>query len=308
MHIIIINAAAGSGKAVKIFKSIQKDPSFKEKQCRSFLTEYRGHAEKIAAQVAEIYHEKIDSVMVIGGDGTLHEVMNGLNKYPGIPVAFLPAGSGNDFARGIGTKLRALSLFQSIIKSPKKKLFHPGIYQVNASKKAQRYFMNSLGFGIDAAVVRAAEQARYKYILGKLGIGSLRYALVFMQVLRSFVPMEVELEIDGRVLRYNRAFMVTVANHPYYGGGMKVAPHANASSRELGVIVVQDIPKWKTLLMFLTVYTGKHVWMKEVHQYKGNNITIRSNRPMLFQVDGETGKCQSCEMKKSHVKRPVLHA
>ncbi|MFD1019094.1 diacylglycerol/lipid kinase family protein [Thalassobacillus hwangdonensis] len=304
MYIVIVNPTAGNGKAMKLFKTIQKDPLFKQKECRTFLTEYEGHGKKIAEQVAEIYKEKITSILVIGGDGTLNEVMNGLRHHRSIPVSTIPAGSGNDFSRGIGVKSNSLELFRKLVTRPKSRRCRLGMYTINGRKKLPpAFFLNSIGIGFDATVALIANKSRYKKILNRLGIGSLSYVLALIQGLSRFEPVALKVIVDGHVSRFEKGFMVTISNHPFYGGGMKIAPTAHIQKPELSVLVIDDISKWKVLFLFVTVFFGKHTRFKEVHLLKGNVITIEAEQRIPIQIDGDTSMADTCEIKKTEEMR-----
>src|SRR5690625_2788740 len=99
MYLFIVNPIAGNGRGIKIFLELKKLALFSELKTRVFVTEYKGHAKEIAQEISQsAITNTLEAVTVIGGDGTLHEVVNGLSK--DIPIAFIPAGSGNDFYRG----------------------------------------------------------------------------------------------------------------------------------------------------------------------------------------------------------------
>ncbi|MFG6116673.1 diacylglycerol/lipid kinase family protein [Halobacillus sp. MO56] len=305
MHIVIVNTIAGNGRALTILEKIQRDPSFQANQCRSFITDYKGHAEEIAKQVTEIYHEKIKTVIIIGGDGTLHEVLNGMKHYPEIPLAVIPAGSGNDFARGAGIHTNSVTLFKRIIDHPKVLTFKPGAYRFHNDVKNPRHFMNSIGFGLDAEVAYKADNSSFKKVFNRMRIGFMSYVLAFFTVIPAYQSLDITLTIDGKVKHVKGAYMITVSRHPYYGGGMKIAPQASLKKDFYSVIVVESLPKWKILLLFITVFFGKHTSLREVKQYKGRAITVESPSKIPVQVDGEVGSCRFCKMEIPEQKRMV---
>ncbi|WP_051353137.1 diacylglycerol/lipid kinase family protein [Thalassobacillus devorans] len=305
MHIVIVNAIAGNGRASCILEKIQREHSFQTNQCRSFITNYKGHAEEITKQVSEIYHETIKSVIVIGGDGTLHEVVNGLKHYPGIPLAFIPAGSGNDFARGAGIHMDPVDLFKRILDRPRVLSFKTGTYVFRNDDKGRRHFMNSIGFGLDAEVAYKADNSSLKKTFNKMRIGFMSYIIAFFTVLPTYKTLDITLSIDGKVKHVKDAYMVTVSRHPYYGGGMKIAPKARLDKDFYSVIVVESLPKWKIFLLFITVFFGKHTSLREVKQYKGRTITVESQSTIPVQIDGEVCSCRFCSIEIPEQKRRV---
>lgn len=300
MYIMIVNPVAGNGKAMSLFRRIQKEPLYKKENCRSFLTEETGHAERLALQVTKIHHESLKGIIVLGGDGTLHEVVNGIRNYSETPVCFIPAGSGNDFARGMSLKKRGLKLFRSFVRNPKKSKVYLANYSLNNRKKnGRRTFMNSIGFGLDGVVVAAANQQEYRLWTKRLHITKLTYPLALLRSISKAKPIQFELSLDGKQMNIHQAMMVTITNHPYYGGGMKIAPKANINSKGLSILVVKPISKKKLLAMFISVFFGLHTKMKEVEEWKASSVHISSGQPLPFQVDGQNGSCCDCSIKKA---------
>lgn len=302
MYILIVNPEAGNGKAQSFFRKIQNDPLYKRANCRSFFTEGEGHAEKLARQVAEIHKETLIAVIVVGGDGTLHEVVNGMTNYPMIPISFIPAGSGNDFARGIQLKERGIKLFHKYIKSPRKSSVRLGRFTIHQrSRNGQRVFLNSIGFGLDGEVVATANQQKNRYWTRKLHLSKLIYSLALIRAIKNAKPIQFELTIDGKLYPVQEAMMVTITNHPFYGGGMKIAPKANIKKPTFYVMVVEPIKKKKLLAMFCSVFLGQHIRMKEVREVKASSVEIHASEGMSFQVDGQSGKCFKCKIEKAEI-------
>lgn len=100
----IINPTAGHRNGLRVWKSIQKELIKRKVEHRSFLTEHPGHAEVLARQISTIQEYKLKRLIVIGGDGTMHEVVNGLKDVDDIELSFVPAGAYNDFSRGFSIK------------------------------------------------------------------------------------------------------------------------------------------------------------------------------------------------------------
>src|SRR5699024_9082645 len=138
-----VNPTAGSGRATKIFSKIQASQLYKDIESRSFLTKDKGHAEKVVRYlVKEQSNNNISAIIVIGGDGTLHEVVNGIGKRH-IPVAVIPCGSGNDFARNFSIRKNPLTILKSIIKGSSETPYWLGNYTMSNGNR--RHFVNSIG-------------------------------------------------------------------------------------------------------------------------------------------------------------------
>ncbi|WP_226583854.1 diacylglycerol/lipid kinase family protein [Halobacillus litoralis] len=303
MYIIIVNPSAGNGRAERLFRTLQNDPVYKKTKCRTFVTKEEGHAENIVRQVASIHSETIVSIIVVGGDGTLHEVMNGLQDHREIPVSILPAGTGNDFARGADLNREGVQLFHEIIQRPKPLKVQLGTYILHQRYKlGARNFINSISFGIDGIVVSKANNNKYRRWLKKLHLTKLTYPLALLRSWNKIKPIQFELEIDGETSPVKEAMMVIVSNHPYYGGGMKISPGAKIQRSIFQVTIVKPVSKKKLFLLFLSVFAGRHVLFKEVKQVKASTVSIRSEELLPFQVDGQDGTCTECFVKKASPK------
>lgn len=296
MYIFIINPTAGSGSAIKQFAKIQASQLYKEIESRYFITKYNGHAEKIVSHlVKEQSNKSITTIIVIGGDGTLHEVVNGIGKRH-IPIAIIPSGSGNDFVRNFSMGRKPLAILEAIVEGKSELSYWLGNYQMKNAKK--RYFVNSIGFGFDAEVAQTANQSFYKRILNKFRLGKVSYVIALIQVLRRFKPLNIEVEVNGQKRQIHNCWMVTIANHPYYGGGMKIIPDASTQPSIFPVLIIHSISKWKVLGLFMTVFTGKHVNFKEVELFEATELKIFSTDKLYYQVDGETHIGRPCVITK----------
>lgn len=307
MYIVIVNPFAGSGKAMKVFEQVRQSPAYKKVECRAFITQHEGHAEALAQQVAEIYKERIICMIAIGGDGTIHEVLNGLKHHPSVPIAFIPGGSGNDFGKATLLKKGPIELFEDIVGSEENySEYRVGTYQTDYRKtNNKRIFANSIGFGFDGEIVKVANHSILKKWLNHYNIGFLIYCIALLKTLGSFQPKAIELTVDGEKRTLENVWMVTIGIHGYYGGGMRILPNARMQSSQLALLVLHDISKWKVLVMFVSVFWGGHVRFKEVEVLTGSTISVKSEEKLSYHVDGESGSCQACHIQKINIPRPV---
>ncbi|MEC5421881.1 YegS/Rv2252/BmrU family lipid kinase [Virgibacillus sp. C22-A2] len=294
MYFFIINPKAGNGRPKRIFNKLRKSKLYSETESIYCYTRYKGHAEVIAHSIKESY-SLVTAVIVIGGDGTLHEVINGLRNHD-ITVSFIPGGSGNDFARGISNRAKPLKIVNNIVNGEKDLPYWLGNYKID--NKKSRFFINSMGFGFDAEVAQAANASIHKKLTTLFRFGTISYLIALIQVLLKYKPMEVTLEVNGEVRRVPNCWMVTVANHPFYGGGMKIIPSARNQPTVFPVLLIHSISKWKVLTLFMTVFTGKHVNFKEVEIIETTKLGVFSKNKVHYQVDGQTDTCNKCVITK----------
>ncbi|MRG87748.1 diacylglycerol/lipid kinase family protein [Salinibacillus xinjiangensis] len=305
MYVLIVNPVAGEGRGMKVYQELKQHSLYQQKNCRSFLTEYQGHGKALATQVAQMYGTQIKAIIVVGGDGTLNEVMNGLKTFPAMNVAIIPAGSGNDFARACKIERKPVTLFKQIINNPSWRSYRLGKITKETSRKQTPLFANSIGIGFDAVVAKQADESKYKKYMNLLRLGMLSYLIALFQVLFTYQTKKIQLVIDGKPLVFQHTFMVTVTNHPFFGGGMKIVPHAKMDSGRLYVLIIDHISKWKVLFLFFTVFFGKHTTFKEVYIYEASEIKVILNEERSYQIDGQTGKIGSFTITKDHLMRKI---
>src|SRR5690625_1511457 len=296
MYILIINPIAGNGRAKQAYKTILKSGQLNQFSYYTFYTKYEGHAEKITQQFFTNNNlADICGIIVFGGDGTIHEVINGMGDVH-VPISFIPGGSGNDFARGISLKTKPIKIINNIITNNKKATFSLGQYHLY--KGVNRKFVNCIGFGFDAVVAKSANESKLKNLLNKIRLGKISYLLALIKQLFFYKPIHITAEIDGIPKTFSSCLLMTINNQPYFGGGMKINPLAKNNNKHFSVLVIDSIPKWKVLLLFGTVYTGKHIHFREVHTFKAHHVKVKAKEKIPFQVDGETGMTHFCQIKK----------
>lgn len=295
MYVFIVNPVAGNGRAKRIFKRLTVSERFKNIETTVHETIGEGHAEVIAKKLVAS-HVPITGIIVIGGDGTLHEAVNGLNGCK-IPISFIPGGSGNDFARGVGIKGSPEKILERAINNEHNLPYWTGTYTIDSQSSQQ--FINSMGFGFDAEVAEQASKGRIKHILNRLHLGTFNYIGALLHVLIRFKPFSVELDCDGNKQLIDDCWMITIANQPYYGGGMKIIPDARINPETFDILVLHSISKWKVLAVFMTIFTGKHVHFKEISLLRGSAIRVHGKDDIPFHADGQVSRCTMAAITKS---------
>ncbi|MDQ0340424.1 YegS/Rv2252/BmrU family lipid kinase [Caldalkalibacillus uzonensis] len=289
MYIFIVNPVSGNGKGLKIWKKVRKELDKRQVPYRSFFTKQAGHGTELAKQLAELYQEKITAIIAVGGDGTVHEIINGLSKYPRIPFSAISAGSGNDFARGFGLPRRPLPALNHILATSSSSLarYDMGVYHLGHKRKGKGYFINGIGVGFDGEVAKYTNQARYKKWLNTFKLGILAYVISALKLLFKYRTQEVIIRVDGQEYTFRDVWLVAICNIPYYGGGMKIIPQARPNDGLLNVCVVHQLKPWQVMLALGSVYLGWHTRLKAVKLIKGEMIQVSSEEPMTVHADGE---------------------
>jgi diacylglycerol kinase (ATP) len=221
----------------------------------------------------------LEAALIFGGDGTVHRYLPELHRRQ-IPVLIVPKGSGNDFAKAVGigngaTALRAWKEFCSTRKNIRE--IDLGVIR---KEQTEILFACVAGMGLDSAANARANRMP-PWLRGSVG-----YFLAALQVLPLFQPLEIaslsrEQEARGPV------FFVAVANAHRYGGGMRVAPHAELDDGLLDACRVEQMSKWKLLCCVPTIFFGAHLRIKQVRYFQTARIRIESARPLEVYADGE---------------------
>jgi diacylglycerol kinase (ATP) len=283
----IVNPNAKNGSCREIWRKLEAELKALDISYLAFFTEYGGHAEELAGTIARNLSGSEATIAAVGGDGTLHEVVNGAASYPNITVGFIPGGSGNDFSRGFSIPPKAADALHLLVDQNGSHTAEIDIGKIQHKELQETYFMNNMGVGFDAAVAKESNESSMKMLLNRVSLGRMVYVYILVKKLLTFRTIPIQITVDGREFRYDHAWFVTVSNQPYYGGGMKIAPEARPDDGILDVTVVHRISRWKLLLVFISVFWGKHTKFKEVEQFTGKSITILSPQEVLAHADGE---------------------
>lgn len=284
----LVNPHSGSGKGQQIWQQLKAYLDEHQISYSVFHSEYAGHPRQLANQLAT-NHGQNECLVVVGGDGTLHEAVTGLiraDQDQPLPFAYIPAGTGNDFARGYGVSFRPLAALQQILTNQKPHPINIGHF-IDHRRSNQGIFLNNFGIGFDAAIVNHTVDSKLKRVLNRLHLGTLSYAFKTVKILFSQHAFPVEVIQDGQKTSFNRAFLVVTSNHPYIGGGVKIAAdqHIDQATLELAIMEKRHwVPFLWTILLFAT---GRLIYARHVHLFRGPQIRYRVLAREYGQIDGE---------------------
>lgn len=279
MIAFIINPVSGSGRGRQVWR--QAEAVLQEEQIKYTYawTEAPKDAIRYAAQYGA--DPQIRLIVAVGGDGTVHEAANGLiASRSGKPIGYIPAGSGNDFARGFGIPLDAMKALRLMLDPH-------SIIQADLIRSGDGAAVSSVGAGLDGQVASVTNTAGYKKGLNLLKLGKLAYVWSLIRVLCTYKPSSIILSIDGIQHTYERVWLVAICNIPYYGGGMMICPDANPTNGTASLCVVHGIGRLELLAVFPRVYTGSHKTHRAVQFLRGRQISIQSSLPLYIHRDGE---------------------
>lgn len=264
---LIVNPAAGSGKAQKLFQSIQ--PLLAQEEVEVVLTERPGHATELAREVAD--RDDL-TVISLGGDGTHHEVINGLMPSGRCIFAVLPAGTGNDFVRMLDYPTTPAAMLDTALRGHETPM---DIGQVN-----DQYFLTVSGVGFDAEVAGWVNQH------DKSGNGSWIFIRGILRHLIRYQSSDMVVHVEGAE-RSERTFLIAVGNSIYYAGGMRICPDAVTDDGLFEIVWVRDLPRLSVLPLLARVFRGTHIRHPMVQTFQTEQLSIEGPSHMLVHADGE---------------------
>lgn len=289
---LLVNPTSGSGKGKQIGEKTKLYLTQKGKTVHVHESRYAGHTKKLVAELAcqIVSQQSKDSLLVvIGGDGSLNEALTGLGEtFPNVPLAFVPSGSGNDFARGVGISSRPKAAIDQILAAD-----HPTEIDVlrfwDATTQRDGYAVNNIGLGLDASIIKEVNQSTSKRIYNKLKLSNLTYLSAVISHFIKQPPFPLTVTMDGHIESFERAFLVTTNNHPYFGSGINISPKADPTDGALDLIVVERISGFQFLRLFLILFTsGKHLEDDLVHSYTGKQLRLTAPSTVEGQKDGDS--------------------
>lgn len=240
-------------------------------------TQQQGDATRLAHRLGPL----VDRVIAVGGDGTVHEVVQGLLALD-VPPAFgvLACGTGNDFARA----LRVPSNWRDALESlPRATVRHSDRVQIaweGVSSSGQAWMANGLGVGFDAlAAIHASRYKRWP--------GLIPYALGVIRALRDWAPVRATVVSEAGTVLDGPMLMTAMGKTQTQGGGFRLTPNATPYDGYLHATIIRDVSIPRILAMMPRALSGKHIGLKEVVPVLAREITVTLSRPVPLHVDGE---------------------
>ena len=283
MYYFIVNVRASSGKGRKVWQQVEPELRKRQVSYEAILTTHKGHARKVTRELTS--RGEACKIVVLGGDGTLNEVVNGIVDFSCVTLGYIPAGSGNDFARGMKIPQNPIAALERVLIPSR--VMEMDVAVLTRNHKKWRFAV-SCGKGFDAAVCHQTMVSRLKPFLNKIKMGKLVYVMVALQRLYADQPKRVTMIRDGGEPEiFDHTYFVAVMNVPFEGGGFEFCPKADCTDGLLDIIVASDISKWQVLLLLPQALKGKHVGKKGVNIYQCKKVEFLSESPLPLHTDGE---------------------
>ncbi|MBR4455696.1 MAG: hypothetical protein IKS32_05695 [Solobacterium sp.] len=297
---ILINPAGGGGRTLEVWRKAQ--PFFAG---LNYTVHYSTPELSLTHITAKLNRPGVPlNLIVVGGDGTVNEVLNGIRDFSAVRFGLLPAGSANDLAKDLGVKSteeQARILAEGKMHRSAdigEVILYDGIGPdgMPAAELSSRFFV-SCGLGWDAEIVHRAEISSLKSVLNRLSLGKLIYICEAVRLLFHMVPFECEVETEAQKKFYPRCLLAAVMNHRYEGGGFAFGPNARDDDGLLNLCAGNDISALDFCRLLPKAYQGKLFEGRNVSETVSSGFRFSCSRPVWVHADGEIlGRCRRIDV------------
>ncbi len=287
MH-IICNPKSGMGKGRKRLNEVTSYLESWGTDYQIYLTQYPGHMGELLVSCLSQFKEE-DRLILVGGDGSLHELVNLLaDRGLDLPLAFVSAGTGNDFSRYYQADKESIEdLLAPMFKGQVRRL---KIGRVGPTlDKAGGVFVNSLGFGFDGQVIHESETLKAKGGFWQVpGANQVRYLVSLFRSLRRVPKFALDVKLGDHSQHFSDVSLVAVMLNPYFGGGIQLDPRIAELEDDLALVVIHDLD-WQAIpgLLYQILWRKGQGDSKHLAFYRGPSCNLSLTPAIPGQVDGE---------------------
>ena len=267
MYEFILNPIAGKGRSLRVLDRITDFLKVRGVGYTVHFTKYAGHASELARELSRAPAD----LVVIGGDGTVSEVLNGIECFENVALGIIPCGTGNDFAESARLPADPKDAMEVVLSGESK--------FTDFIKLGEKRCMNVAGIGIDVDVLERYNRKKHRT--------KFTYMKCLISALIALKWMNFDLEVDGKNLGRREAMITSVANGKYFGGGMMISPASVIDDGKLDLVIVNKIPKRKMPGPLLGFKKGTLLKYDFVESIPCKKVRILSDAKKLVNVDGE---------------------
>lgn len=287
MYYFIVNPSANRGHGGKVWRGLERCLGHFDVEYEVCMTQAPGDAAGFARRLQKGNREP-HVIVVVGGSGTLNETLNGLSLDEEVTLGYIPAGMGNDLARGLKLPRSPRRCLKRILDSRYYRWLDYGVLSYENGAPVHRRFAVSSGLGLDAAVCESLLDGTGKRQIRPAVSGRLGYLLPGLRQLFWAAPVKGYLLLDGtKKIEFNHIYFISAHIHPYESGGFRFAPKADGSDGLLELCVVHNSSKSGLLPVLTDALLGKTGRHRGVRFYSCREARIHVERPMPVHADGE---------------------
>ena len=276
--VFLVNPASANGSTGRRWPEIARRAAAAGLDGDALLSRAPGELTELAGRAAV---EGAGLLVVVGGDGSVNEVVNGIAGREGVEIAVIPRGTGWDFARSLGIP-HATDKAIAVALGGQARAIDLGraTYRPWAGGEARLWFANIASAGMSGAIAQRANDTT-KALGGKVS-----YVWATFAVFARWRNTEVSVTVDSET-RTGRMHDVVVANGPYFGGGMKIAPDARQDDGVFDVLLIGNLTKRDLMLTLPKTFRGRHLPHPKAELLRGSEVTVDAPEALPIELDGE---------------------
>lgn len=266
----IVNPHSGGNKVNNAKEKLERVKSFLDERkvpYKIHITQYKWHAKEITESITLKGNAEI---IAMGGDGTLHEILNGFKDFDTCSLGIIPSGTGNDFATGIGLTESVEDCLNIILKNQPK---YTDFLQLPSVR-----CINVAGMGLDVEVLKRYERLKKKT--------KAAYGRCLLKTLLTYKCKEFKIKINQKIEKF-RSYIVAVANGIMFGGGLKVCPAACQYDGQFNLVNIKSMNKFRLIKALLMLKKGTILNHPNVNHLTSDEIVVETNNPEVINCDGE---------------------
>ncbi len=286
MYSFIVNPHAGGGKGARTWRKLEKRLKRLKTEYEVYLTEARGDAGEFAVKLLEEPAEG-RVIVIVGGDGTVNEVINRISLDSVVTFGYIPTGTGNDLARSLHLPANPKKCLKKILNPTYYRRLDYGVLCYGEQMIHKRFVVSS-GIGMDAGVCQDLQTLKPQTGIGRI-FGRINYITTGIKMLIASKPVKGYVLLDGiQKVEFNYIYFVSAHIHPYEGGGFEFAPDADPGDGKLSICIVHCRHKWKVAFVLLGALFGRGKSHYGMRNYTCEEVEVHLERPMEVHADGES--------------------
>lgn len=282
----VVNPASANGRTKKTWLNLA---NYLQQQGLEFDVKFTNKPKDATHITREALHKDYQRIVAVGGDGTLNEVVNGF--YNGncekikddAFLSFIPMGTGGDFARMFDISSNPQRAYDILAQGQEREIdIVKGTFTGWNGDQESRYYINVADVGLGSETVYHVNRN------SKVLRGFLSFLISGLYSVFTYENKFLTVIVDDKEIYVGRSSMVVVSNGCYFGGGMKIAPHASINDGLLDIVVVKDLSKINLIKNLPGIYSGQHLNDPNIDFFNGKKVKIISNENIYVELDGET--------------------
>ncbi len=289
MYHIIINPASRSGKGESLWRDIVEPYLMKQRiEYISYFSRKPGEVAKLTAEITKDASPQAPRhIILLGGDGTFNEMLQGISDFSTVKLGYIPTGSSNDLARDLGISKNPVQAVAQALHSGTAHQMDVGC--VTFKDNTKRYFAVSCGMGFDAAVCEETNRSAFKKALNRIGLGKLAYLTIAIKQLFTAKSVSCRVTLDNNKAFVIRKYLFLAGMlHRYEGGGFQFCPKAKPNDGIFDICTAATkLPRWVILLVLPSAFFGKHYLFPGIEPYKASKLHLKASMPLWIHTDGE---------------------